>query len=79
MFKFETIVLPGAEAARLTTAFYKFLETRVLAIGDEAAIHTEMVAQGERRTVTLWSDQAVAEFRAFLGEWTPGAAISVRH
>ncbi|MBV9512175.1 MAG: hypothetical protein JO303_18035 [Caulobacteraceae bacterium] len=74
MSKFETIVPAGAEAARLTEAFYRFLETRILSVGDEAAIHTEVLPHGERRTVTLWSDQAVADFKAFLHDWVATAA-----
>ena len=69
MSTFETIVPTDADAMRLTTAFYRFIEARAFGHDAQAAIHTEMVPQGERRTVTLWSDQAVAEFKSFLDRW----------
>ncbi|MBV9511195.1 MAG: hypothetical protein JO303_13035 [Caulobacteraceae bacterium] len=70
MSTFETIVPTDADAVRLTTAFYRFIEARAYGHDAQAAIHTEMVPQGELRTITLWSDQAIAEFKSFLDGWS---------
>jgi hypothetical protein len=66
MFKYETIVQPGHEAERVTTAFYRFLELHAAPPCASALVETEILGDRERRTVLLWSEEAVAAFRRYL-------------
>ena len=66
MSKFEIIVQRGHEAERVTTAFYRFLELKAVSSDEVASIQTEILGNAERRTVQLWSDEAVCDFERFL-------------
>jgi hypothetical protein len=66
VFKYETLVAPGHDAERITTAFYRFLELQSVARTDSAWVQTEIIGTQERRTVILWSEDAVQDFRLFL-------------
>jgi hypothetical protein len=66
MFTFETIVPAGYQADRVTAAFYRFLDLQGLAAEEGASIHTEVLGEAERRTVLLWSEEAIRQFRAYL-------------
>ncbi len=66
MHKFETVVRAGAERERLTTAFYRFIELHASSAQDQADMRTEMVGDLERRTVYLWSEEAVVQFERYL-------------
>lgn len=81
MFRFETIVRSGRESERLTTAFYLFLEKHNVPFEGEASMHVERLGDWERRAITLWSQEAVVEFRAlfrsFLAQQPPGSILQV--
>lgn len=66
MFKFETIIRPGREAERLTTAFYRFLEVQNASDVDGASVQTEVIGEREKRTIFLWSEESVDAFERFL-------------
>lgn len=65
MFKYETVVRSGRDAEHLTTAFYRFLELHGVG-ADLATVKTEVLGAEERRTVVLWSEDAVEDFQRFL-------------
>jgi hypothetical protein len=69
VFKFETVVAPGHEAERVTTAFYRFLELQRDSHAESASVRTEVIGSQERRTVILWSQDAVQDFERFLGSF----------
>ncbi len=71
MFNYETVVPVGHEAERVTTAFYRFLETRSAPPEAEACVHTEILGAEQRCTVSLWSEQAIDEFKAYLDRFRP--------
>ncbi len=67
MFQFEIDLCAGRDAERFNTAVYRFLELH----GDGAAgvdlvkIETRPDGLRERKTLTLWSSESVAEFQSF--------------
>jgi hypothetical protein len=67
VFKFQTFVRPGRDAERLTTAFYRFLEIQNMLSAESASIQTEIVGEQERRTISLWSEDAIHAFECYLG------------
>ncbi len=62
MHIFETEVKSPQEAERLTTAFYRFLETKSVPSSASLAVTTQMRATREVRQVALWSEEAVRSF-----------------
>jgi hypothetical protein len=74
----QTFVLSaGSEAQRFTTAFYKYVELRGWTCTDpqgRCTVITEPGGSVEAKVVSLWSDAALADFRAF---WERYQAVSV--
>ena len=69
MSKFEILVRGPHEAERVTTAFYRFLETQSSPSSEVATVQTEILGDAEKRTVRLWSDDAVRDFEQFLSSF----------
>ncbi len=69
MFDFETTAPAGHEAERVTTAFYRFLELRPAPQGAVAQIRTEPMGAHQRHVVSLWSAEALHEFRRYLDQF----------
>lgn len=67
MFQIEIDLHAGHEAERFNTAVYRFLELHADGVGGMDLIKIETRPDGpvERKTLTLWSPESVAEFRSF--------------
>ncbi len=80
MYVFETEVSSPREAERLTTAFYRFLETKRVPCNASPAVTTQMRANKEVRRVALWSEEAVGSFSDFYHSFrvTPPAGLPRR-
>jgi hypothetical protein len=67
MFQFEIDLRPGAEAERFNTAVYRFLELRAEGLDGLGLVKIDTLPDGqvEKKTVTLWSPEAVDEFQRF--------------
>jgi hypothetical protein len=70
MYTFETDVVPAREAARLSTAFYRFLEHELGAGLDGAGMHIQPVDDGQRVIVKLPTAEAVQAFARFASRFT---------
>jgi hypothetical protein len=66
VFEIEIVAPRGHEAERITTAFYRFLELRDIPEGAPASVHVEIAGDMERRTVRLWSEEALHDYQRFL-------------
>ncbi len=59
------VVVPRQHSELFNTAVYRFLETRVTTTDDLVKLHTEPQGEVMKKAVTLWSDDAAAEFARF--------------
>ncbi len=67
----------GGEAQRFTTAFYKYVELRGWTCTDpqgRCTVTTQPSGSAQAKVVSLWSDAALADFRAF---WERYQMVSV--
>jgi hypothetical protein len=74
MFTIQTVLAAGEEAERMTLAFFRFLELHGGADDRHATMQTEPFGSLERRTITLWSEQALEDFRRLLHGLVPSAS-----
>jgi hypothetical protein len=82
MFVFESIAPSGHDSERVSTAFYRFLEVHSATVSeaDAASMTTEVIDGQVRRTINLWSEQALQDFRLFEKAFrvTPPSALFSR-
>jgi len=66
MHSIELIVMAGREAEQFHTAVYRFIELKgSLEATPSIMIRSEPLGPEERKVVTLWSEDATADFRRF--------------
>jgi len=67
MFQIEIDVHTGREAERFNTAVYRFLELHADGLDGLELVKIESHPDGplERKTLTLWSPESVAQFQSF--------------
>jgi hypothetical protein len=66
LISYETLVGAGGEAARFDTAFFQYLERNASDVEDgPMMISSQPEGEFERKTVVLWSPDAVVDFINF--------------